>query len=86
MCLPKDNEVCNDTVSPVYIKHDGKIDHWLTDIKLQECKNKTPGMFIKWRNATESLYRLKSSQFPLAIGWRKKSDSYNHKTTIWVSH
>ena len=55
MCLPKDNEVCNDTVSPVYIKHDGKIDHWLTDIKLQECKNKAPGMFIKWRNATESL-------------------------------
>ena len=51
MCLPKDNEVCNDTVSPVYIKHDGKIDHWRTDIKLQECKNKTHGMFIKWRNA-----------------------------------
>ena len=47
MCLPKDNEVCNDTVSPVYIKHDGKIDHWLTDIRLQECKNKTHGMFIK---------------------------------------
>ena len=51
MCLPKANEVCNDTVSPVYIKHDGKIDHWLTDIKLQECKNKTLGMFIKWRHA-----------------------------------
>ena len=26
------------------------------------------------------------SQFPSAIGWRKKSYSYNHKTTIWVSH
>ena len=56
MCLPKDNEVCNDTVSPVYIKHDGKIDHWLTDIRLQECKNRTHGMFIKWSNATKSLY------------------------------
>ena len=26
-----------------------------------------------------------STQFPLAIGW-KKSSSYNHKATIWVSH
>ena len=26
------------------------------------------------------------SQFPSAIGWRKKSSSYNHKTTIWVFH
>jgi hypothetical protein len=25
-------------------------------------------------------------QFPSAIGWRKKNTSYNHKTTIWVSH
>ena len=25
-------------------------------------------------------------QFPSAIGWRKKSNSYNLKTTIWVSH
>ena len=25
-------------------------------------------------------------QFPSAIGWREKSASYNHKTTIWVSH
>ena len=41
MCLPKVNEVCNGTLSPVYIKHDGKIDHWLTDIRLQECKNKS---------------------------------------------
>ena len=27
-----------------------------------------------------------NSQFPSAICWRKKSNSYNHKTTIWVSH
>ena len=26
------------------------------------------------------------TQFPSAIGWRKKSYSSNHKTTIWVSH
>ena len=26
------------------------------------------------------------TQFPSAIAWRKKSTSYNHKTTIWVSH
>ena len=30
-----------------------------------------------------------TSQFPLVIAWlpgEKKSYSYNHKTTIWVSH
>ena len=29
---------------------------------------------------------LSKPQFPSAIGWRKKSTSYNHETTIWVSH
>ena len=32
------------------------------------------------------ILRLFWSQFPSAIGWRKKSLSYNNKTTIWVSH
>ena len=27
-----------------------------------------------------------TSQFPSAIGWKKKSSSYNHKGTFWVSH
>ena len=31
-------------------------------------------------------FDLYGSQFPSAIGWRKKNLSYNHKTTIWVSH
>ena len=68
MCLPKDNEVCNDTVSPVYIKHDGKIDHWLTYIKLQECKNKTHGMFIKWRNA-RAVARSENSGGLVVLSW-----------------
>ena len=36
---------------------------------------------FKWQKRCKSL-----PQFPSAIGWRKKSLSYNHKTTIWVSH
>ena len=29
---------------------------------------------------------LSRSQFPSAIGWKKKCASYNHKITIWVCH
>ena len=32
------------------------------------------------------MMRYYQSQLPSAIGWRKKSNSYNQKTTIWVSH
>ena len=27
-----------------------------------------------------------TGMFSSVIGWREKSDSYNHKPTIWVSH
>ena len=49
-------------------------------------------MKSKFKSSAQTLgcpifpYLINRSQFPSAIGWRKKSNSYNHKTTIWVSH
>ena len=55
-------------------------EHHLTVLCINEI---VPGYVVYLVNVVVTIC---ISQFPSAIGWRKKSSSYNHKTTIWVFH